>query len=441
MSGPLDAKRITDDLTAPVLRLPSLAWWGGFLTAAGAAGLLALAVAVYVVAGYGVFGVNNSVNWGNDIATYIFWIAVAVAGTLVSAILHIFRQKWRTGVNRATEAMTVFAVNIAGIFPLIHTGRPWQDYWLIPMPNSLGLWPQFKSPIMWDVFAITGYATCSVMFFYLGLIPDFATLRDRATRRWQKLFYGMLAMGWKGRSGDWNHYERAYRQFAWIATPLVIGMHSTIATLLAVGHVPGWHSTIFPPYFVSGAIFGGLAMAFVILVPMRAWLKVGAYITDDHLERLAKIMLACGLIVAYVYGMELFSAWWSENPHEIEQYWWRMTGPSAWSFWLMVGCNLLPIQLLWFRRFRRCAATLFAIGILVNVGMWFERYNIMTMSLKHGQLASTWAEYSFTVFDYMILVGSLGMFFTQILVFVRFAPVVSIAEVKATLLGHRKGAA
>jgi molybdopterin-containing oxidoreductase family membrane subunit len=436
----LSAKQITDDLTAPVFRLPSLMWWGGFLAAAGSAGALGFVVLVYCLAGYGVFGVNNVVNWGNDIASYIYWIAVAVAGTLVSAVLFLFRQKWRTGVNRSTEAMTVFAVNIAGIYPLIHTGRPWVDYWLIPMPNDLGLWPQFKSPIMWDVFAITGYATCSVIFFYLGLIPDFATIRDRATRKWQKVLYGMLAMGWKGSSSDWNHYERAYAQFAWIATPLVIGMHSTIATLLAVSSLPGWHATVFPPYFVTGAIFGGLAMAFVILVPLRHFLNLGAYITEDHFERLAKILLACGLVVAYVYGLEFFTAWWSENPYEIEQFWWRVTGPSAWSFWLMAACNLLPIQLLWFRRFRRDVRALFLIGILVNVGMWFERYNIIVLSLRHAQVPAEWTSYAFTAFDWMLMVGSFGMFFTQFLVFARLAPVVSIAEVKATLLGHAKGA-
>lgn len=436
MSDPVhhDAKKITDDLVAPIFRLPSVHWLGGFLTAAGITGALFTAVAVYVLGGYGVFGVNNVVNWGNDIGTYIYWIAVAVAGTLVSAILFLFRQKWRTGVNRSTEAMTVFAVNIAGLFPLIHTGRPWVDYWLMPFPNDLGLWPQFKSPIMWDVFAISGYATCSVVFFYIGLIPDFATVRDRATRRWQKLLYGALAMGWKGTSANWNHYERAYSQFAWLATPLVIGMHSTIATLLAVSHVPGWHATVFPPYFVSGAIFGGLAMAFVILVPMRQLLKVEAYITLDHLERLAKILLACGLVVTYVYGLEFFSAWWSESPAERDLMIWRISGPSAWSFWLMVVCNVVPIQLLWFKRFRRDIRFLFLLGIMVNVGMWFERYNIMALSLKHGAVPAEWTSYAFTSFDYMLLAGSFGMFFTQFLVLVRLAPVVSIAEVKATLI-------
>lgn len=441
MSGPLDAKKITDDLVAPIFRLPSIHWLGGFLTAAGINGLLFLAMALYIVDGYGIFGVTNSINWGDDIGTYIYWIATAVAGTIVSAVLFVFRQKWRTGINRATEAMTIFAINIAGLFPLIHTGRPWVDYWLIPTPNNLSLWPQFKSPIMWDVFAISGYATCSVLFFYLGLLPDFATVRDRATRKWQKLLYGMLAMGWKGDSGDWNHYERAYGLFAWVATPLVVGMHSTLGALLAVAAVPGWHSTVFPPYFVSGAVFGGVGMAFVILVPMRKLFSIEAYITRDHLEKLSKILLAAGMVVTYMYMMEVFTAWWSEDHAELDLLHWRMTGPSSWSYWLMICANVLPIQLLWFKSFRRNAHYLFLTGILVNLGMWFERYNLMALTLKHGSLPSTWAQYSFTVFDYMVLAGSFGMFFTQYLLFTRIAPMVSIAEVKSTLLsGHKEGA-
>jgi molybdopterin-containing oxidoreductase family membrane subunit len=431
----LTAARITDDLTRPALNLPPLAWWGAFLTAGGLAGLLLISVAFYCIEGYGIFGPNNSVNWGNDIASYIFWIAVAVAGTLVSSILLLFRQRWRNAVNRSTEAMTVFAINIAGIYPLIHTGRPWVDYWLIPLPwDGLGLAPQFKSPIMWDVFAISGYATASVLFFYLGLLPDLASLRDRARTRVQRLIYGALCMGWRGTASDWRHYERAYTQFAWIATPLVIGMHSTIATLLAVSHVPGWHATIFPPYFVSGAIFGGLAMAFVILVPLRRTLALEHYITADHLDKLAKIMLTVGLIVCYVYLVELFTAWYSENEAERAQYLYRLTGQHAWAFWLMIFCNVVVVQALWSRRVRRSAAALFAIGLLVNVGMWFERYNIVVQSLEHDHLPSRWTSYAFTAWDYLLLAGSFGLFFSQFLIFARVAPVVAIAEIKTVLL-------
>jgi Ni/Fe-hydrogenase subunit HybB-like protein len=442
--GP-SAAQITSDLTAPIFRVPSLAWFGAFATAAGLAGLMMACVLMYCIEGYGIFGVDNTVNWGNDIASYIFWIGIAVAGTLVSSVLLLFRQKWRTGVNRATEAMTVFAINIAGIYPLIHTGRPWVDYWLIPHPNDLALYPQFKSPIVWDVFAITGYATTSVLFFYLGLLPDLAAIRDRCpdTRigRIQRLVYSALAMGWKGTASQWRHYERAYTQFAWVATPLVIGMHSTIATLLAVSVVPGWHATVFPPYFVSGAIFGGLAMALLLLIPLRTAFKLEAYITIDHLERLAKIMLAVGMIVLHVYLVEFFFAWYSESPSERGQYWYRLFGEHNLFFWVMILCNVVILQLLWFKSLRRNLAVLTLVGVAVNVGMWLERYNIIVLSLERDHLPSKWTAYAFTGWDYMLLAGSFGLFFTQFLLFCRLIPMVSIAEIKATLLNrHRQGA-
>jgi len=435
----ITAETITNDIVGPCLRPPTIVWLGAFGAAQMMAGLMFLAVLMYCIEGYGIFGPDNAVNWANDIASYVFWIGIAVAGTLVSSILFLFRQRWRTGINRATEAMTVFAINIAGIYPLIHTGRPWVDYWLIPHPNTLSLWPQFKSPIVWDVFAITGYATASVIFFYVGLIPDFATVRDRATRPWQKLLYGMLAMGWRGTASNWRHYERAYTQFAWIATPLVIGMHSTIATLLAVSHVPGWHATIFPPYFVSGAIFGGLAMALLLLVSMRSLMKLDRYITIDHLERLAKIMLGVGCIVTYVYLVEFFSAWYSESTPERDQFIYRVTGAHAWAFWLMIVCNVAVLQLFWFKAMRRNLAVLVLVGICVNIGMWFERFNIIVQSLEHEHLPANWTYYAFTSWDYIILAGSFGIFLTQFLLFCKVAPVVSIAEVKAHLLKPQKG--
>jgi molybdopterin-containing oxidoreductase family membrane subunit len=432
------AQKITDDLTAPIFRRPSLAWAMAFLTSFGVMHLLVVAVAAYVWGGYGVFGVNSTVGWGNDIATYIYWIGIAVAGTLVSSILLLFRQKWRTGVNRATEAMTVFAINIAGLFPLIHTGRPWVDFWLIPHPNDLALYPQFKSPIVWDVFAITGYATTSVLFFYLGLIPDFATLRDRCPDtfigRLQRKVYAALSLGWKGTASNWRHYERAYSQFAWISTPLVIGMHSTIATLLAVSLVPGWHASCFPPYFVSGAIFGGLAMALLLLIPLRAGFKLHDYITTDHLDKLAKIMLGVGMIVTYIYGMEFFSAWYSESQFEKGQFLYRLFGGHAWSFWLMLFCNVACLQLFWFPRFRRNVVTVFFVAFMVNIGMWLERFNIVVLSLEHDHLPVNWNHYAFTGFDYLLMAGSFGLFFTQFLGFIRVAPIVAIAEVKQTLL-------
>lgn len=438
------AKQITDDIVRPIFTPPPFAWFGAFGTAASITGLLFLAIAMYCVEGYGIFGTNQPVNWGNDITTYIFWIGIAVAGTLVSAILFLFRQRWRTAVNRSTEAMTVFAVNIAGLFPLIHTGRPWVDFWLMPYPNDRLLWPNIKSPIVWDVFAISAYATTSIIFWYLGLIPDLATVRDRTTNKWQRMLYSVLAMGWRGGAKDWHHYERAYAQFAWISTPLVIGMHSTIAVLCAVGKVPGWHATIFAPYFVSGAIFGGLAMALCLLIPMRAFLKLEHYITIDHLEKLAKIMLGVGLLVLYVYVMEFFAAFYSENGYERYQFLWRMTGDYSWCFWLMTTCNVLIPQLLWFKRVRRSLLGLMFVGLAVNVGMWFERFVIVSLSVMRDHLPSSWGHYAFTGFDWMVLIGSIGMFFTMFLLFVRAFPVISIAELKAVLLNshhHKKSSA
>jgi molybdopterin-containing oxidoreductase family membrane subunit len=429
------AKQITDDIVRPIFTPPTLPWLGALSGAAAIAGLLFLAVFLYSVEGYGVFGNNQPVNWGNDITSYIFWIGIAVAGTLVSAILFLFRQGWRTAVNRSTETMTVIAINISGLYPLIHTGRPWVDFWLMPYPNDRLLWPNLKSPILWDVFAITGYATTSIIFWYFGLIPDFATVRDRATNKWQRMVYSVLAMGWRGESRHWHHYERAYSQFAWISTPLVLGMHSTLAVLCAVGKVPGWHATIFAPYFVSGAIFGGLGMAMCLLIPMRSMLNIGHIITVDVMERLAKIMLAVGLLVLYVYGMEFFAAFYSESTYEKHQFFvFRMTGEFAWAFWLMIACNVVGPQFLWFKKVRRNLFALFLIGLGVNIGMWFERFVIVSMSVMQDHLPSAWGVYYFTPFDWMVLIGSFGIFFTLFLVFVKTIPMVSIAELKAFLL-------
>ena len=431
----LTAQRITDDITRPLFTWPSKYWHAAFGTSQAMAGLLVLAVALYTIEGYGIFGTNQPVNWGNDIATYIFWIGIAVAGTLVSSILFLFRAKWRTAINRSTESMTVFAIQIAGLFPLIHTGRPWVDFWLMPYPNDRHLWPNMKSAIVWDVFALTAYATTSIIFWYFGLIPDLATARDRAKHPLQRAIYSVLAMGWRGGAKDWVHYERAYAQFAWISTPLVIGMHSTLAILAAVGKVPGWHATIFAPYFVSGAIFGGLAMAICFLIPMRSLLKLGDYITIDHLERLAKVMLTCGLIVTYVYMMEFFGAWWSEQTAERAQYIFRMEGRYSWAFWTMMVCNVGFPQLLWFKQVRRSLIGLMVVALAVNVGMWFERFVIISLSVMHDHLPSAWDNsYAFTAFDWMVLVGSFGLFFTFILAASRVVPMISIAEYKAQVL-------
>jgi molybdopterin-containing oxidoreductase family membrane subunit len=431
----LTAAKITDDIIAPLFKFPPLMWWAAFLGAAGLTGALFTAFGLHCVEGIGIFGIESPVGWGNYIVTYIFWIAIAVAGTLVSSILFLFRQRWRNAINRSTEAMTVFAISVAGLFPAMHTGRPWVDYWLMPYPNDLSLWPQFKSPIIWDVFAITGYATTSVIFFYLGLIPDLATVRDRAKHPIQKMVYGALAMGWKGTAADWRHYERAYAQFAWLATPLVIGMHSTIATLLAVGDVPGWHATIFPPYFVSGAIFNGLAMALLLLIPLRKAFRFEDYITIDHLDKLAKIMFACSLFVTYVYICEFFSAWYSESVYERGHFlWYRIAGPHAWAWTCMILGNSICPQLLWIRAVRRSIPGLLFVAAMATQGMWFERFVISCMSLEADHLPSAWRYYSFTSWDWFILAGSFGMFFTMFLGFIRVAPIIAIAELKSVLL-------
>jgi len=430
----LTPAKLTDDVIAPLFKLPPMAWHGAFMTANGFTLLLFLAFGMHCVEGIGIFGINNTVGWGNYIVTYIFWIAIAVAGTLVSSILFLFRQRWRNAINRSTEAMTVFAISVAGIFPAMHTGRPWTDYWFMPYPNDLSLWPQFKSPIIWDVFAITGYATTSIVFFYLGLIPDLATVRDRATNPIQKMVYGALALGWKGTASDWRHYERSYRQFAWLATPLVIGMHSTIATLVAAGDLAGWHATIFPPYFVDGAIFNGLGMALLMLVPLRIAYKFQRYITMDHLERLAKIMLVCSCILGYIYLTEFYCAWYGESIYERQHFlWYRIDGAHAWAWLFMIGGNVIVPQLLWVKSIRRSSAGLVLVGLCCLLGMWFERFVITDVSLELDFLPANWNYYSFSSWDWLILSGSFGMFFTMFLGFIRVAPIIAIAELKQTL--------
>ncbi len=430
----LTPSKLTDDIIAPLFRKPSIPWAMMFMVANLLTLGLFTAFGFHCVEGIGIFGIDDTVGWGNYIVTYIYWIAIAVAGTLVSSILFLFRQRWRNAVNRSTEAMTVFAVSVAGLFPAMHTGRPWTDYWLMPYPNDLSLWPQFKSPIIWDVFAITGYATTSVLFFYLGLIPDLATVRDRAKNPIQRMIYSALSLGWKGTASDWRHYERAYAQFAWLATPLVIGMHSTIATLVAAGDAPGWHATLFPPYFVDGAIFNGLGMALLMLIPLRFAFKFEKYITTDHLERLAKIMLLCSTILFYIYLNELYCSWFSESVYERQQFlWYRAYGPHAWAWYLMVGGNAILPQILWFKPLRRNLGVLVLVAIGSQIGMWFERFVITCMSLETDFIPASWDHYAFTGWDWFILCGSFGMFFTMFLGFIRVAPIISIAELKMTL--------
>jgi molybdopterin-containing oxidoreductase family membrane subunit len=381
--------------------------------------------------GIGSWGNMHPVMWGFPIVNFVFWIGIGHAGTLISAILFLLRQTWRTAINRFAEAMTIFAVMCAGIFPGIHVGRPWLPYWMFPIPNQMSMWPQFRSPLEWDIFAVGTYFTVSLMFWFMGMIPDLATLRDRATSTPRRLIYGILAMGWRGSSRQWHRYERAYLILAALATPLVLSVHSVVSFDFATSQLPGWHTTIFPPYFVAGAIFGGFAMVLTLAVPARQFFGLKRLIAIRHLELMNKILIATGLMVGYAYGMEFFISWYSGSPYEGFAFVNRAFGPYAWAYWTMVTCNVLIPQLHWFKEVRTNPWATLAIGIAVNVGMWFERFVIICTSQSRDFLPSSWGYFIPTPFDYMTLCGSFGLFFTLFLLFCRYLPMVAMAEVKA----------
>ncbi len=412
---------------------PSRLWYGAFAVSAGLTGALFLSIGYLVVTGVGVWGNNMPVAWGFPIINFVFWIGIGHAGTLISAILFLFRQKWRTSINRFAEAMTVFAVACAGIFPGIHIGRMWLAYWLAPYPNQMQLWPNFRSPLLWDVFAVSTYATVSVLFWYLGMIPDLATLRDRAQTGLRRLAYGIFAMGWRGSARQWHVYERAYLLLAGLATPLVLSVHSVVSFDFAVSQLPGWHSTILPPYFVAGAIFSGMAMVITLMVPARAFFGLKNLVTIRHLENMNKIVLATSCMVSYAYVMEVFIAWYSGNPHEQFALLNRASGPYAGAFWTMIVCNVAVPHLFWFKRCRTTPWIMFVIAVLVNVGMWLERFIIIVTSLSRDFLPSSWGQFMPTKIDVLMLLGSFGMFFTLFLLFCRYLPVVAMAEVKQVL--------
>ena len=433
---------VTDDVLRPMFTWPPLGWHIAFGFAQAMLAFGAVVVAIQMYRGLGILGINNPVGWGVYITDFVFWVGIGHAGTLISAILFLFRQKWRTAVNRSAEAMTIFAVQCAGLFPLLHVGRTWKAYWLIPYPNDRYLWVNFRSPLLWDVFAVTTYVTISLLFWYTGLIPDFATARDRAKNKLQKWAYGTLAMNWTGSIRDWAHYERAYAQFAWLATPLVLSVHSVVSFDFAVSLIPGWHTTIFPPYFVAGAIFSGFGMVITLLVPMRRLLRLEHYITINHLEICNKVILLTSMIVGYAYIMELVIAWYSEAQYERGQFLYRVMGllhaedgnmAHAWSYWLMMFCNVALPQLFWFKKIRRHLAIMFVISLFVNVGMWFERFNIFILSLEHDFLPGSWAYFKPTLFDFGTTIGSFGLFFTLFLGFCRVMPTLAIAELKTVL--------
>ena len=386
-----------------------------------------------VVTGIGIWGNNSPVGWAFDIINFVWWIGIGHAGTLISAILFLLRQQWRTSINRFAEAMTLFAVACAGLFPLLHTGRPWLAYWMLPYPNTMGVWPQFRSPLIWDVFAVSTYASVSLMFWFVGLIPDLATLRDRAKRRTAKIIYGMLAMGWRGSARHWHRYETTYALLAALATPLVISVHTVVSFDFAIGIVPGWHATIFPPYFVAGAIYAGFAMVLTLSIPLRKFYGLEDFITMRHLRNMSKIMLATGLIVAYGYMMETFMAWYSGSTYERYMVMNRFKGPYATMYWLLIACNVVVPQVLWIRRVRHSVAALWVISLVVGVGMWLERFIIIVVSLHRDFLPSSWAMYKPTFWDFSMFIGTIGLFMSLIFLFVRFLPMISISEIRGIL--------
>ncbi|MNJ98572.1 Polysulfide reductase, NrfD [compost metagenome] len=433
--GNKSLKDVTDDICAPIERMPSKSWVAMFL---GAKTLLLFYIAILAAVigvGIGLLGVNHPVAWGTMIVTFVFWIGIGHAGTLISAILFLFRQKWRTSVARTAEAMTVFAVMTAGLFPLLHTGRPWLDYWLFPYPNQRGpLWVNFRSPLLWDVFAVSTYATVSMVFWYIGLVPDFATIKDRAKNKIRRKVYGALSLGWRGTAKNWSHYEMLYLLLAGLSTPLVLSVHTIVSFDFAVAGLPGWHTTIFPPYFVAGAIFSGFAMVVTLMTLVRLGFKeFQNYITLDHMEVMNKIIMATGLMVGYAYASEFFIAWYSGNQYERFVFINRAFGPYGWAYWVMVSCNVIIPQLFWFKKLRRSIPVMFVVSIFVNIGMWFERFVITVTSLHRDFLPSNWGMYAWSWFDTGVLVGSFGMFLTLFLLYLRLFPAISIAEVKPVL--------
>jgi molybdopterin-containing oxidoreductase family membrane subunit len=428
-----DFHSITDAVAEPLERATPTAWWFFFIPSLALLGLLGVAVSWLFWEGIGIWGLNVPVGWAWDITNFVFWIGIGHAGTLISAILFLFRQKWRTSINRAAEAMTIFAVMCALTFPGIHVGRVWVAYWMLPIPNQMGVWPNFRSPLLWDVFAVSVYGTVSLLFWYVGLIPDLATIRDRAKTRTRKLAYGIFALGWRGSVRQWHHYESAYLVLAALATPLVLSVHSIVSMDFAVSILPGWHTTVFPPYFVAGAIFSGFAMVLTLMVICRTAFGLEHIVTLRHFDYMAKIMLVTGSMVGYAYATEFFTAWYSGNPYELFTFMNRAGGPYAWAYWIMVSCNVISPQIFWFKKARTSIPILFVVSIVINIGMWFERFVIIVTSLHRDFLPSSWGYFTPTVWDVSCLLGSFGLFFTMFCLFVRYLPMVATAEVKTVL--------
>ncbi|MBU54713.1 MAG: hydrogenase [Deltaproteobacteria bacterium] len=424
---------ITETVCAPLEWKPPIGWYITLLISMSFVGLLLTSIGYLVFEGIGIWGVNNPVGWGWAIVNFVFWVGIGHAGTLISAILFLFRQKWRTSINRSAEAMTIFAVMCALIFPGIHIGRIWVFYYMLPLPNQMAMWPNFRSPLIWDIFAVSIYGTVSVLFWYVGLIPDLATVRDRAKGKISRFVYGLFSLGWRGSHRHWLNYERAYLLLAALATPLVLSVHSVVSFDFATSNVPGWHTTIFPPYFVAGAIFSGFAMVLMLLIFVRVIFRMEHLVTMRHFENMTKIILLTGSLVGYAYAMEFFIAWYSGNPYEGFAFLNRMMGPYAWAYWSMITCNVVIPQIFWFRKARTHIPTMFVVTIFVNIGMWFERFVITVTSLHRDFLPSSWAYYKPTFWDISTFVGSFGLFFMMFTLFVRFLPAVAMAEVKTVM--------
>ncbi|HEY2744886.1 MAG TPA: NrfD/PsrC family molybdoenzyme membrane anchor subunit [Polyangia bacterium] len=431
IQGPDDDLSITDSLFAPVWKPTMKGWWMLFLAAAAGTGMLFTAIGYTVWKGIGVWGNNIPIAWAFGIINFVWWIGIGHAGTLISAILLLFQQKWRTSINRFSEAMTLFAVMCAALYPVIHTGRPWfAAYWLFPYPSTLGIWPQFRSPLMWDVFAVSTYFTTSLLFWYLGLLPDFASLRDRSTGKWAQKIYGICSLGWRGAGRHWRDYMSAYGLLAGVATPLVLSVHTIVSFDFATSQLPGWHTTIFPPYFVAGAVFSGFAMVVTLIVPAREFLGLKHVVTLRHLEAMNKIILATGWIVAYGYCVEIFNDWYSGSQFENGHLGIKMTGPYAPFFWFQMFCNVLVPQIFWFRKIRRSLLIMWFAALFVNIGMWLERFNIIVISLHRDFIPGSWSMYAPTVIDLALFTGTICFFGMNFLLFLRFVPSVAASEIK-----------
>jgi Ni/Fe-hydrogenase subunit HybB-like protein len=429
---------VSDKIGGIVLkRKITIGWVFGLLIAFGVMQLLMGAATWLLIKGVGIWGINIPIGWGFAIINFVWWIGIGHAGTLISAILLLLNQSWRNAINRFAEAMTIFAVMCAGMFPVLHTGRPWLAYWLMPYPNTMWLWPQFRSPLVWDVFAVSTYLTISAVFWYIGLIPDFATLRDSAKQRWKQVIYGVLAMGWRSSARHWQRYEKTALLLAGLSTPLVVSVHTVVSFDFAVAMIPGWHTTIFPPYFVAGAIYSGFAMVLTLMIPVRKFYGLEDIVTLRHLNNMAKLTLATGLVVGYGYILEAFFGYYSADIYEKFMILNRMTGPYAPFYWTLILCNVITPNFLWFKKIRTTPIILWCISIVVNIGMWLERFVIVVTSLHRDFLPSSWSMYWPTVWDWAVYVGTLGFFMTCIFLFIRLMPMITIFELRMLLPGAR----